>query len=185
MKKINKEFDERCIKIKNRIQRIKNEEELYQKKMLNFKKKEKLDKLIKDDKIKIKIELEKNKQEKNKALNTKKQLIQSQREKDNIYRANKKNQNLSQKKLNYQTSLNDKYLMKIIKEQLNSQQLNKNTTSHAKIRQELNEYEANKMKKNLEKENQMQQLHKNNIEQLKLLEKEMKILIIIILIIKI
>ena len=32
IKKINKEFDERCIKIRNRIQRIKNEEENYQKK---------------------------------------------------------------------------------------------------------------------------------------------------------
>ena len=32
MKKINKEFDERCIKIRNRIQRIKKEEENYQKK---------------------------------------------------------------------------------------------------------------------------------------------------------
>ena len=124
MKKINKEFDERCIKIRNRIQRIKNEEENYQKKMINFKKKEKHDKLIKDDKRKLKLELERNKEEKNKALKTKQQLIQSQKEKDNIYRANKKNQNLSQKKINYQTSLNDKYLMKIIKEQLNNQQLN-------------------------------------------------------------
>lgn len=41
--------------------------------------------------------------------------------------------------------------MKIVKEQLNSQQLNKNSSSHAKIKQELNEYEANKMKRNLEK----------------------------------
>ena len=63
MKKINKEFDEKCIKIRNRIQRIKNEEEMYQKKMLNYKKKEKMDKLIKDDKKKLKIELEKNKEE--------------------------------------------------------------------------------------------------------------------------
>ena len=32
MKKINKEFDERCVKLRNRIQRIKNEEENYKKK---------------------------------------------------------------------------------------------------------------------------------------------------------
>ena len=70
--------------------------------------------------------------------------------------------------------MNDKYLMKIIKEQLNTQQLNKNTYNHAKIRQELNEFETNKMKRNLEKENQIQQMHENNIIQLKLLEKEMK-----------
>ena len=55
--------------------------------------------------------------------------------------------------MNYQSSLNEKYLMKIIREQLNTLQLNKNTYSHAKIKQELNEYETNKMKRNLEKEN--------------------------------
>ena len=47
--------------------------------MINFKKKEKHDKLIKDDKRKLKLELEKNKEEKNKALKTKQQLIQSQK----------------------------------------------------------------------------------------------------------
>ena len=174
MKKINKEFDERCLKIRNRIQRIKKEEENYQKQMINYKRREIHDKLIKDDKKKLKLEIEKNKEERNKALNNKKQFIQSQRQKDNIYRDKKKNANLSQKKLNYQTSLNDKYLMKIIKEQLKTQQLNKNTYSHAKVRQELNEFETNKMKRNLEKENQIQQIHENNITQLKLLEKEMK-----------
>ena len=65
--------------------------------------------------------------------------------------------------------------MKIVKEQLNSQQLNKNSSSHAKIKQELNEYEANRMKRNLEKKNRIQKMHENNIVQLKLLEKEMKI----------
>ena len=174
MKKINKEFDERCIKIRNRIQRIKKEEENYQRKIINHRKKEMQDKLIKDDKKKMRIELEKNKEEKNKALNTKKQKIQDQRQKDNIYRENRKNTNLSQKKINYQTSLNDKYLMKIIKEQLNTQQFNKNTYIHAKIRQEYNEFEANKMKRNLEKENQIQEIHENNIMLLKKLEKEMK-----------
>ena len=32
MKKINKEFEERCIKLKNRIQKLKTEEEDYKKK---------------------------------------------------------------------------------------------------------------------------------------------------------
>ena len=32
MKKINKEFEERCIKLRNRIQRLKTEEEEYKKK---------------------------------------------------------------------------------------------------------------------------------------------------------
>ena len=143
MKKLNREFDERCIKLRNRIQ-------------------------------KIKMELQRNKEERDKELFSKKMLIQSQREKDNEYRVNKRNANLSQKKINYQTSLNDKYLMKIIREQLNTQQLNKNTYSHAKVRQELIEYETNKMKRNLEKENQIKKYHQNNIMQLKKIEKEMK-----------
>ena len=157
------------------VKKIKKEEENYQKQMINYKRREIHDKLIKDDKKKLKLEIEKNKEERNKALNNKKQFIQSQRQKDNIYRDKKKNANLSQKKLNYQTSLNDKYLMKIIKEQLKTQQLNKNTYSHAKVRQELNEFETNKMKRNLEKENQNQKMHEHNIKQLKLLEEEMKI----------
>ena len=38
-KKINKEFDERCLKIRNRIQRMRNEEKNYEKQMINFRKK--------------------------------------------------------------------------------------------------------------------------------------------------
>ena len=53
MRKINKEFDEKCIKIRNRIQRLKNEEEDCIKQRINFKKKEKHDKLIREDKKKI------------------------------------------------------------------------------------------------------------------------------------
>ena len=174
MKKINKEFDERCIKIRNRIQKIKKEEEEYKKKMMNYRKREKQEKLIKDDKKKIKIQLQRIKEEREKALQSKKLLIKSQKEKDKEYRAHKMSKNLSQKKINYQTSLNDKYLMKIIKEQLKTQQLNKNTYSHAKVRQELNEFETNKMKRNLEKENQIKQFHQNNLMQLKKLENEMK-----------
>ena len=48
MKKINKEFDERCIKIRNRIQRIKKEEEDYKRKIINYRKREKLEKRFKE-----------------------------------------------------------------------------------------------------------------------------------------
>lgn len=175
MKKINKEFDEKCIKIRNRIQRLKNEEEECLKQRINFKKKEKQDKSIREHKKKLKKEVKKLQEERNKALDSKKAIIQNQRIKENLYRENKKNEILSQKKLNYQSSLNEKYLMKIIREQLNTLQLNKNAYSHAKIKQELNEYETNKMKKNLEKENQNQKMHEHNIMQLKMLEEEMEI----------
>lgn len=175
MKKINKEFDEKCIKIRNRIQRLKNEEEECLKQRLNFQKKEKHDKLIREDKKKLKKEVKKLKEERNKELINKKNIIQNQRIKDNKYRETKKSENLSQKKLNYQSSLNEKYLMKIIREQLNTLQLNKNTYSHAKIKQELNEYETNRMKRNLEKENMNKKMHEHNMKQLKMLEEEMKI----------
>ena len=46
MKKINREFDEKCIKIRNRIQRLKNEEAECLKQRINFKKKEKYNKQI-------------------------------------------------------------------------------------------------------------------------------------------
>ena len=36
MRKINKEFDEKCIRIRNRIQRLKNEEEECLKKRINY-----------------------------------------------------------------------------------------------------------------------------------------------------
>ena len=57
MKKINKEFDEKCIKIRNRIQRLKKEEEECLRQRINYKKKEKHDKLIREDKKKLKIEV--------------------------------------------------------------------------------------------------------------------------------
>ena len=66
MRKINKEFDEKCIKIRNRIQRLKNEEEDCLKQRINFKKKEKHDKLIREDKKRRKIEVKKVKEERNK-----------------------------------------------------------------------------------------------------------------------
>lgn len=170
MKKINKKFDEKCIKIRNRIQRLKNEEEECLKKRLNFIKKQKQGKLIREEKRKIKNEVKKYQEERIKALNSKKEIIQNQRIKDNLYRENKKNESLSQKKMNYQSSLNEKYVMKIIKEQLNTLEMNKNAYSHAKIKQEYNEYETSKVKKNLDKENQNQKMHEHHIKELRRFE---------------
>ena len=70
--------------------------------------------------------------------------------------------------------MTDKILMKMIKEQLDTQQKNKNIVSHAKIKQEYNLYESKKMKENREKEYELQKQHEKNIKQLKELEKEMK-----------
>ena len=174
MKKINKEFEERLIKLKNRIQRLKTEEEDYNKKLKNFKRREEQDKLIKNEKERLKLELQKNKEERNKALNIKRNKIRNKKENDNKIKVDRKNANFSQKKSNYNNLLSDKYLMKVIKEQLDTQQKNKNIYSHAKVKQEYNEYEANKMKRNIERENLLKMQHENNIKQLKELEKEMR-----------
>ena len=174
MKKINKEFEERCIRLRNRIQRLKTEEENYNKKLKNFKRREEQDKLIKNEKERLKLELQKNKEERNKALNIKRNKIRNKKENDNKIKVDRKNANFSQKKSNYNNLLSDKYLMKIIKEQLDTQQKNKNIYSHAKVKQEYNEYEANKMKRNIERENLLKMQHENNIKQLKELEKEMR-----------
>lgn len=64
--------------------------------------------------------------------------------------------------------------MKVIKEQLNTQQKNKNAYSHAKIKQEYNEYETNRMKRIIERENFQKKQHEKNIKELKDLEKEMR-----------
>ena len=113
MRKINKEFDEKCIKIRNRIQRLKNEEEDCIKQRINFKKKEKHDKLIREDKKKFKKEIIKVKEERNKEIDSRKEIIKNRRIKENIHRETKKHENLSQKKLNYQSSLNEKNKQRI------------------------------------------------------------------------
>ena len=174
MKKINKEFEERCIKLKNRIQRLKDEEEDYRKRLRNHMRREEQDKLIKNEKEKLKLEIQKNKDELNRALYNKRNFIKQQKENNIKYREERKNANYSQKKFNYKNILTDKIINKVIREQLKEQQRNKNAYSHAKIRQELNEFEANRKKKTIERENILRIQHENNIHQLKELEKEMK-----------
>ena len=174
MKKINKEFEERCIKLKNRIQRLKTEEEGYRNKLRNYRRKEEQDKLIKSEKERLKIELKNNKDEQNRELINKKSNIRLKKENDIKIRQDKRNENFSQKNKNYKNFLTDKYLMKMIKEQLITQQRNKNAYSHAKIKQEYNEYETNKMKKNKEREDLLKIEHEINIKELKDLQKEMQ-----------
>lgn len=174
MKKINKEFEERCIKLKNRIQKLKTEEEDYKKKIKYYKKREEQDQQIKNEKERLKLELQKNKEEQDKALNNKRNNIRFKKENDNQKRIDKKNSNFSQKKINYNNLLSEKQFMKVIREQLKTQQKHKNLYSHAKIKQEYNEYEANKMKKNIERDNLLRLQHEQNIKELKDLEKEMR-----------
>ena len=173
VKKKNKDIDDKCKALVNRIHILKKEEEIYKKQLKNIKKREKQDQIIQSHKNKMKLELEKMRNEKDKELEEKRERIQRYKMKEKNRLEEKKNENLSQKKRKYQSAMNDKYLMKCIIEQLNTQQNNKNSYKHAKIKQEINEFETNKMKQNMMKENQLQIDQDNNLRVLKLIEKKM------------
>ena len=121
----------------------------------------------------MKIELEKIKLEKNNELLKKQERVQRIKIKAKNRLEEKKNENKTEKKRKYQSALNDKYLMKCIIEQINTQQNNKNNFQHAKIRQEFNEYETNRVKRNIIKENKEQIEQENNLRVLKNLEQQM------------
>ena len=173
IQKKNKDINKKCYALRNCIQILKKEEELYKNQLKNIKKKEQQDRIIQNDKIKIKIELKKIKIEKNKELMQKKERIQRFKLKAKNRLEEKKNENLSQKKRKYQSALNDKYLMKCIIEQINTQQNNKNCYNHAKVKQQINEFETNRMKQHMIKENKEKIEHENNLKVLKVIEKKM------------
>ena len=66
----------KCNALKNRILILKQEEEIYKKQLRYIKKREEMDRIIQNDKIRTKIELEKIKMEQNKELKKKKERIQ-------------------------------------------------------------------------------------------------------------
>ena len=171
MEKKNKLFDDKYNALKNRIEILKREEQIYKNQLKNLKNKERKDNLIQFDKMKIKFELNKIKEEQNKELLKKKERIHNFKNRAKNKMEETRNENLSNKKRKYQSALNDKYLMKCIIEELNSQQLNKKCSQHEKIKQSYNEYETNKIKKNLIKENLQQLEYENNINILKNKEK--------------
>ena len=117
MKKINKEFDEKCIKLRNRIQRLKKEEENYKIKMNNFRKKMISDRQIKHEKQNLKLEMQKIRAEQDREMSKKRKKIQVMRQRSIIKREEKKNENLSKKKIQYRMSMNDKNMLKYIREQ--------------------------------------------------------------------
>ena len=138
-----------------------------------MKKKEKLGQKVQNDKKQIKLELERAKKEINEELlkkheNTKKLKMEVERK-----LKEKKDEYYSAKKRKYQSALSDKQIMKCIKEQINTQENNKNLYKIAKVKQQFNEYETNKIKNNILKENQVLLEHENNLKCLKLIEKKM------------
>lgn len=138
-----------------------------------MKKKEKQERMIQNDKVKIKIELEKIKNEQDKELLEKRERIQRYKERIKNRMEEKKNKNLTLKKRKYQSALNDKYLMKCIIKQINTQQINRNYNNHAKVKKEYNEFESHKIKRNMIKENKQKLENQNNLKLLKVIEKKM------------
>lgn len=173
IQKKNKDINKKCYALRNRIQILKKEEEIYKKQLRNIKRKEQQDRIIQNDKIKIKKELEKMKIENKRELMAKKERIQRFKAKCKNRLEEKKNENLSKKKRKYQSAMNDKYIMKTIIEQINTQQNNRNCYQHAKVKQQFNEFETNKMKRNMMKENKDNIEQENNLRVLKDLEKKM------------
>jgi hypothetical protein len=159
--------------LRNRIQNLKKEEEIYKNQLKNMKKKEKQERMIQNDKVKIKIELEKIKNEQDKELLEKRERIQRYKERIKSRMEEKKNKNLTLKKKKYQSALNDKFLMKCIINQINTQQTNKNYKNHAKVKKEYNEFESHKIKRNILKENKQKLENQNNLKLLKVIEKKM------------
>ena len=93
IKKKNREFDIKCNALRNRIQNLKKEEEIYKNQLKNMKKKEIQERMIQNDKVKIKIELEKIKNEKDKELLEKRERIQRYKERIKNRMEEKKNKN--------------------------------------------------------------------------------------------
>ena len=173
IKKKNREFDIKCKALRNRIQNLKKEVEIYKNQLKNMKKKEIQERMIQNDKVKIKIELEKIKNEKDKELLEKRERIQRYKERIKNRMEEKKNKNLTLKKKKYQSALNDKFLMKCIINQINIQQTNKNYKNHAKVKKEYNEFESHKIKRNMIKENKQKLENQNNLKLLKVIERKM------------
>jgi hypothetical protein len=174
IQKANKEFDDRYTTLKNRIEIIKREEQIYKNQLKNLKRQEAKEQMAQIDKIKLRLELSKIKEEQDKELEQRKERIHRFKEKIKNQMEEKKIENISAKKRKYQSALNDKYLIKCIIEQMNSQQINKKSYQHEKVRQYYNEYETNKIKKNLIRENRLRLEYENNMNKLIQKEKKMK-----------
>jgi len=160
--------------LKNRIEIIKREEQDYKNQLKNIKKREVREQKIHIDKMKIKFQLTKIKEEQDKELRTKRERIQQFKEKTKFNLEEKKFETIYKKKRKYQSALNDKHLIRCIIEQINNQQINKKNFQHEKVKQYYNESETNKMKRNIMKENEQRLLFRNNLKNLLQKEKIMK-----------
>ena len=165
---------------------LKNEESHIQHKISVIRNKENNNSLIKKEKMNRKLELEKIKKEHEKILNYKTNNVKNQKNDEITGIKSSRHNSMINKKVNYISSLNEKFLLKNIKEQYDNIRKNKNKYLHEKIKQNINEYESKKLKKKNEiyndklKEYESQLIslnsYQNNIKKefikLELLEKE-------------
>ena len=137
-------------------------------------KKEKKDKKIHEEKKKIKSQLEEKRNEKNKELERKKENIKQLKNEEHNMLKETKDKNRYMKRKRYQSALNDKKILKNIREEIDKQRNNKNCFRHAKVKQQYYEGKTNLLKKNLNKQNEDFIEQENDLKQLKIIENKMR-----------
>ena len=153
---------------------MKKKEENYKKQLSNLEKKEKIDQKKHEDRQKIKLILEKRKNEKNNELEKKKLKIKSLKNKEHDMLKETRDININAKKQRYRSALNDKKILKNIKQEIDMQQNNKNCFRHAKVKQEYYEGKTNQLKKSLYKKGEDFMEQEKDLNRLKIIENKMK-----------
>ena len=172
--KKNRDMSMEITLIRNRIKKLKDEEQNYNKKLVTIRESEKKEHKIQEDKMKLQKELALIKKQQMKELKQKKQRIHEQKIKFEKKKKKREEENILAKKTEYKIALNNKYLNKYIKEQMVHQQKNINNFLHEKVRQQYNESMSNKVRSDLIKKNKLKLQYEENISNLKKLEKEIK-----------
>ena len=116
---------------------LKNEESHMQHKISVIRNKENNNSLIKKEKMDRKLELEKIKKEHEKILNYKTNNVKNQKNDEITGIKTSRHNSMVNKKVNYVASLNEKFLLKNIKEQYDNIRKNKNKYLHEKIKQNI------------------------------------------------
>ena len=106
-------------------------------------------------------------------LELKKEKIKNLKNEEHNMLKETKNKNINMKRQRYQSALNDKKILKNIRQELEKQQNNKNCYRHAKVKQEYYEGKTNKLKKNFEKKNEDFIQQENDLKRLKIIENKM------------
>ena len=153
---------------------MKKKEENYKKQLSNLEKKEKIDQKKHEDRQKIKLILEKKKNEKSNELEKKKLKIKSLKNKEHDMLKETRDININAKKQRYRSALNDKKILKNIKQEIDMQQNNKNCFRHAKVKQEYYEGKTNQLKKSLYKKGEDFMEQQKDLNRLKIIENKMK-----------